>query len=128
HIGRTADGRQFFLTTPFIPDQPDGSPGCEFIVLYLFDEQGKLLHAQIDNLGSRAQLDRKAAKKLYKQRLAELGSIRNERIEIQPFQFERFGTVFGFVLREPEGKGSDWAVDVQPGDYMAFFRPFDSGM
>ena len=31
HVGRTRDGRQFFVTTPFVPH------GREFIAVYLFD-------------------------------------------------------------------------------------------
>jgi len=34
YVGRTADGRQFFLTTPFDPALAD--EGAEFIALYLF--------------------------------------------------------------------------------------------
>lgn len=33
-VGRTPDGRQFFLTTPFEPG------GREFVALYLFDAAG----------------------------------------------------------------------------------------
>lgn len=126
HIGCTADGRQFFLTTPFVP-AIGGNAGREFIALYLFDSQGILLDAQIDDLGPRASLDRDAAQHLYDQRLAGLGSVSFERIEVQPFQFERFGTTFGLVLRVPEDDDDVWAVEVQPGNYMAFFEPFDSG-
>jgi hypothetical protein len=50
HVGRTADGRQFFLTTPFEP-AIGGSDGNEFVALYLFDAAGKLLEAKIDEFG-----------------------------------------------------------------------------
>jgi hypothetical protein len=125
HIGRTADGRQFFLTTPFVPAWRDEA-GCEFIALYFFDAGGRFLDAHIDDLGPRANLDRDAARRLLKQRLAELGPVTYDRIEVQPFQIERFGTTFGLVLRELEDDDR-WAVEVQPGNYMAFFEPFDRG-
>jgi hypothetical protein len=125
-IGHTADGRQFFLTTPFVPALR-GDAGREFIALYLFNSEGRLLDAIIDDLGSRAGLDRDAAERLHSQRLAELGPVVHDRIEVQPFQFERFGTTFGLVLRFPEDEEDDWAVEAQPGNYMAFFEPFDSG-
>jgi hypothetical protein len=36
--------------------------------------------------------------------------------------------VFGLIVREPEESGDPWAVTVEPGDYMAFFAPWDSGV
>src|SRR5689334_9708150 len=44
-VGRTADGRQFFLTHPFVP-AVGGDPGREFLALYLFDKDGALLEAR----------------------------------------------------------------------------------
>lgn len=126
HVGRTTDERQFFLTNPFVP-ATGGATGCEFIALYIFDADGCLLDARIDDLGPRATLDHDAAERLYGQRLAELGEVRLERIQVHPFQVERFGTIFGLVLRAPEDDEDVWAVEVQPGNYMAFFEPFDSG-
>ena len=46
HVGRTADGRQFFLTTPFDP-AIGGRAGSEFVALYLFDATGKLLETRL---------------------------------------------------------------------------------
>ena len=126
HIGRTSDGRQFFLTLPFEPAR-SGSAGCEFVALYLFDEKGLLIEAKIDSMGPRATMDNEARQHLYMQRLKELGEISLERIEIAPYSVERFGTSFGLVLREPDGGDDFWAVEVQPGNYMAFFEPWDSG-
>lgn len=39
YVGRTRDGRQFFLTTPFEP-AINGQEGREFLALFLFDAQG----------------------------------------------------------------------------------------
>jgi hypothetical protein len=44
HVGHTADGRQFFLTTPFEPG------GREFVALYLFGADGSFAEARIDAL------------------------------------------------------------------------------
>jgi len=126
HIGRTADGSQFFLTTPFVPAIGD-SAGREFVALYLFDGQGRFREARIDDLGTRAQMDKEDARRVFEQRLAELGSVDYCRIEVQPFQLDRYGTTFGFVLRPPEEEGWGWWVIVEPGDYMAFHEPWDSG-
>lgn len=126
HVGWTADGKQFFLTTPFEP-AIGGRAGAEFIALYVFSDTGKLVDARIDELGPRSKLDNAKARRLYDQRLAELGDVEFGRITIAPFAIERFGTQFGLVLREPEEENEPWAVEAQPGNYMAFFEPWDSG-
>jgi hypothetical protein len=61
------------------------------------------------------------------QRLSELGPIVYCRIEVQPFAIERFGTTFGLVPRSPEDKDDSWWVEMQPGNYMDFHEPWDSG-
>ena len=126
HVGRTFDGRQFFLTTPFEPAIAD-KPGCEFVALYTFDESGKLIAAEIDSFGPRETMDDVARKSAYEVRLHSLGEVSFERIVIAPFSLEKFGTTFGLVLRQPEDEDDPWAVEVQPGNYMAFFEPWDSG-
>jgi len=128
HVGRTADGRQFFLTNPFEPASAVGaSDGGEFVALYLFDAAGKLLEATIDELGPRATVNEEERHRVYQQRLNGLGNVAFERIEVAPFAVERFGTTFGLILRQPEDVDDPWAVEVMPGNYMAFFEPWDSG-
>lgn len=122
YVGHTADGRQFFLTTPFEPG------GREFIALYLFDSAGKLIGARIEDLGARATLDHEKRRGLRDEWLRELGSVERDRIEVAPFTVERFGLQFGFVPRVPEEADDPWAVEVQPGNYMAFFEPWDTGV
>ncbi len=121
YVGHTADGRQFFLTTPFEPG------GREFIALYLFDSAGRLIEARIEDLGPRATLDREGRRALRDEWLRELGSVERDRIEVAPFTVERFGLQFGLVPRVPEQDDEPWAVEAQPGNYMAFFEPWDSG-
>jgi hypothetical protein len=124
-IGNLGD-RQFILTTPFEP-AIGGKPGAEFIALYIFNTDGKLLEAKIDELGPRATLDKEKARKLNEQRLKELGDVHFGRVFVAPFSVKRFGTEFGLVVREPEEVDDVWAVEMQPGNYMAFFEPWDSG-
>jgi hypothetical protein len=126
HVGRTADGRQFILTTPFEP-AIGSSKGSEFVALYLFDGDGKLLEATIDDFGPRVTLDEDKRRQVYELRLRELGNVEYDRVEIVPFAIKRFGTTFGLVVREPEDDDDIFAVEMQPGNYMAFFEPWDSG-
>jgi len=125
-VGRTKDGIQIFVTNPFIPALGD-EPGREFLAVYLFDPKGKLSEARIDDLGTRAELDREAARNLLERRMAELGPVDYGRIEVQPFALERFGTTFGLVPRAQEEEDEGWWVELQPGNYMAFHEPWDSG-
>jgi hypothetical protein len=127
HIGRMLDGRQFFLTTPFEPAFGDEKPGCEYIALFTFDSAGVLLEAKIESFGPRATLDDAKCKEVYDSWLKELGEVSFERIEVAPFSVERFGTQFGLIPREPEDEEDVWAVELLPGNYMAFFSPWDSG-
>ena len=126
HIGHTADGRQFFLTTPFVPivDEDDCQ---EFVALYLFAADGALLEARIDVLGRRSELDLDAARAAYQRRLAELGEVRFDRIEVAPFAVDRFGTTFGLIVRAPEDEDGLWWVELEPGNCMAFTEPWDRG-
>ena len=128
HVGRTTDGRQFFLTNPFEPASVVGAgDGGEFVALYLFDSAGELLEARIDEFGPRSAVNEEERRRVYQQRLQELGDVTFERIEVAPFAVECFGTTFGLVLRQPEDEDDPWAVEVLPGKYMAFSGPWDSG-
>jgi hypothetical protein len=126
-IGHTGNGRQFFVTTPFVPALASQA-GREFLAVYIFDENGDLLDARIDDLGPRSTLNRTEARQLLDRRMEELAPLEYGRIQIKPFAVERFGITFGLVLRSPEEPGDSWWVEVQPGNYMAFHEPWDSGI
>lgn len=126
YVGYTADGRQFFLTTPFVPAS-DQHPGREFLALYQFDAKGRLLEARVEDLGTRAALDAEQVWAAHGRLLASLGPVTFGPIEVAPFCVERFGVEFGLIPLRPEEPGEDWSVIVEPGNYMAFFPPWDSG-
>src|ERR1035437_4955457 len=126
HIGRMADGRQFLLTTPFEP-AIGGRTGCEYVALYTFDGGGGLIDAKIESFGPRDRVKHEDISARYESMLASLGAVSFDRIVVAPFQVERFGSSFGLILREPEEEGAVWAVEMQPGNSMAFFEPWDSG-
>jgi hypothetical protein len=125
-VGRAKDGLQVFVTTPFVPAVGDES-GREFLAVYIFDPNGKLVEARIDDLGPRSALNRDQARQLLEQRMSELGPLDYGRIVVQPFAIERSGTTFGLVPRAPEGENDGWWVELQPGNYMAFHEPWVSG-
>jgi hypothetical protein len=125
-VGRTVDGRQFFLTNPFVP-AVGGHPGREFLALYLFDTDGALLDARIEDLGTRAELNEGAARARQAALLESLGPVKYRTIKVAPFKVERFGVEFGFIPQPPEEPGEDWSVIVEPGNYMCFWPPWTSG-
>ena len=124
HIGKLADGQQFFLTAPFVPAFGD-TDGGEYIALFTFDTDGKLLSSQIDNLGPRKSLDQDAASKLYDERLASLDNPQFSDIRIAPFKTVHDGVEFGLIPRECEDDVDVRAIELKPGNYMAFFDPWD---
>ena len=126
HVGRTADGRQFFLTTLFEPEM-GRKAGNEFVALFLFDQRGKLIEAKIDQFGPRRTMDDEKRRAIYEARLRELGAVTFQRIEVAPFAVKRFGTRFGLIAQAPEEEDGEWVVELQPGNFMAFYKPWDSG-
>lgn len=127
HVGHTADGRQFFLTMPFDTGTEAAGGAREFVALYIFDAAGTFLEAKIDAVGGGAQTDPTVGKTVYATRLRQLGKVTFDRIVVAPFSVMRFHTTFGLVADEPAGDGN-WWVTAQPGNYMAFAAPWDSGV
>jgi len=125
-VGTTQDGMQFFVTMPFIAALGDEA-GREFLAVFLFHSNGRFSEVRIDYLGPRPAVNREETQRLLDKRIAELGPVDYGRIEVQPFAIERFGTTFGLVSRAPEAEDDSWWVELQPGNYMAFHKPWDSG-
>ncbi len=120
HVGRTADGRQFFLTTPF-------EPGHEYVALFLWDADGTFLEARIDDFGPRDSLDELARRRTFDGRLRELGEVSYEEIVVAPFSVEELGSEIGLIARPPEDADDEWRVEMMPGNYMSFYAPWDTG-
>lgn len=125
HIGETGE-MQFFLTTPFVPAGAN-TDGCEFIALYLFDAFGEFIEAKIENLGPRKDLDRDIAKARYDEILNSIDDPTFCDINIEPFSVVKFGVEFGLIPVKSEylEEGEEAPLEVQPGNYMAFFPPWD---
>jgi hypothetical protein len=113
-------------SNPFDPASPT-NPGNEFVALYLFGKNGDFIEALIDEFGPRNKMDTDARDTLCKKRLDELGDIEFGRIEIAPFSIEKFGVTFGLIPNEMEAEDDELSISLMPGDYMAFYEPWDSG-
>jgi hypothetical protein len=106
-VGRTMDGRQFFITTHV--DPKCRIHGHAFVALYFFNVEGTLLEAKIDDVGELGSVDREAWCRLVDQRFSELGWTTLRRIVMKPFVVERFGLKFGLIVRSPKETGATWA-------------------
>lgn len=126
HIGRTKDNIQFLLTTPFEPKLPT-SEGCEYLALFKFDLEGNLIDSELEVFGPRDTYDENKRKTQYLELLKGLGKVEYQRIEVKPFSIKYNGIDIGLIVREPEDEDDIWAVELLPGNYMAFFEPWDSG-
>lgn len=132
YIGKTSDGRQFFLTDPFVPAIGD-SVRREFLALYLFDAKGALLEARIEDLGARpvsilpGQVNPKQSQALLEEWLSKLDKVTFCDIKVAPFRVERFGIEFGLMPCPPDEEIEEdhWWVILLPGNYMAFYPPWD---
>ena len=127
NIGKIGDGRQFFLTCPFVPGNSK-SAGAEYVACYIFDAAGELISAQIDALGVRGTGTAEKRVLIVEKRLKALGKTRRQAIKVVPFSINKYGTEFGLIARPPEDPSDaedHWWVEAQPGNYMAFYPPWD---
>jgi hypothetical protein len=62
---------------------------------------------------------------LQKEMLEDLGVTKFCNIKVSPFVHEWNGVSFGLVTQAPEDEDEEWNVIAEPGDYMAFYPPWD---
>jgi len=126
-VGHTRDKRQFFITQPFVPY------GHDFVARYLFDNRGQCIEIQLHDLGPRTTLEPPGntlhenadAETIQQNFLRELGDFEFGDIEVSPFSHEAFGTTFGLIAQPPDEEDEEWTVIAEPGNYMAFYPPWD---
>lgn len=121
--GTTGDGRRFFITTPFEAGTPT-DPGNEFVALFLWNADGTFDSIDVDAFGPRELVSEDDHQDALERRISRLGDFTIEAISVAPFAVQSHGTTFGFVPQEFEGSVS---VNLQPGDYMAYYEPWESG-
>lgn len=134
YVGKLKDGSQFFLTFPFEP-RLEGRKGGNYIALYRFDEYGALLEAEIFDEKQEGLTTESAVDAFTERLLERLGPHTFQDISVTPFSVSAFGLEFGLIFdpgdddTDDAGEDDDddpsiW-VTVEPGNYMAFFPPWD---
>jgi hypothetical protein len=123
YVGRTFDERLFFLTSPWIPENLN-EPRREFVALYIFDFEGNLIDAEIDERENPESFEEE--EQLMRRRLKQLSKKTYRCIRVVPFGIYKYGIEFGLIPFQSEVNG-DWWVNMQPSNYMAFCAPWDNG-
>lgn len=124
-LGKTEDGRQFFGYETFV--FPNGVPTSdwekhrkEYVVLYIFDQEGNHLKTDHWYAGTTSETDETVIRERLEQMIRELGQTTFSDIEVKPFQTIIDGIVFGLVPNEEEE-----TVDLEPSSTISFHEPWD---
>lgn len=124
-VGKTEDGRQFFGYETFV--FPNGIPTSdwekyrkEYVVLYIFDQEGNHLKTDHWYAGTTSETDETVIRERLEQMIRELGQTTFSDIEVKPFQTIIDGIVFGLVPNEEEE-----TVDLEPSSTISFHEPWD---
>ena len=121
YVGKTENGEQFFLTTPFI------AGGDEFVALFIWYRDGIFKEAIIDNLGPRTTMDEVERTRIFKKRLDDLGDYKLSVIDVEPFEIEKFNTKFGLFYKKVYFEDDEpyECIEFHPGDFISFYPPWE---
>ena len=125
-IGKYDDGKQFWGYEHFVSVPVDGETDWqkyrhEYVVLYLFDKEGKLESYKYWYAGTTSDLNCDTEKKL-KQLVKELGRIRYCNIRVKPFEIKIDGHTFGLIaIQDPDYE----RVELHPSNVIAFTEPWN---
>jgi hypothetical protein len=134
YVGTTADGRRFFITTPFRwRTFEDEFAGRDFVALYLWGADGEFQEARFEQVATRDEasslpgntLPAEAYEAGFRRMLDRLGPVTYGDVEVAPFVFDLGSVEFGLVSHPPEDDGDEWSVTAMPGNYMCFYPPWD---
>jgi len=109
YVGHTGEGFQFFITGLH-----------NFLALFLFNDAGDLVEAQVDRLTEDNDYE-----SLVQQRLDQVKPVEFDFIEIKPFAVEHYGIMMGLIPNKHDG--GEWWVELYPGNHLAFHEPWDTG-
>ncbi|GAO41404.1 hypothetical protein [Flavihumibacter petaseus] len=127
HLGRTADGRQFFgyVTHVYsiLPKDVSGDPDDyrnEYAILHLFDQDGNHLETKHWLGGTTKQVTDRMMFAHLAGMVEALGEIHYGNIIVRLFETEIDGVTFGLIPETQFG-----FIELQPNSTIAFAAPWD---
>ncbi|NRB52269.1 MAG: hypothetical protein HRU41_31635 [Saprospiraceae bacterium] len=126
HIGLYEGDKQFWCYQTFVQDSEGLAEGAswekyrrEYVVLFLFDQEGNLEKAQWEFAGTTdfIQFDTEAK---IEEMTSRLRGVTFGDIEIKPFKVEIDGYQFGLIPNQEAEM-----IELQPGSTIAFSEPWD---
>ncbi|WP_435355377.1 hypothetical protein [Emticicia sp. SJ17W-69] len=126
YIGKFDSGKQFFGYEHFVskpsPNEIDWQKNRhEYVVLYLFDENGSLESFKYWYAGTTAELNCDTNKKL-DELVKSLGKVRFCNIKVAPSHIEIDGIIFGLI---PKIDDDYERIELDPSSTIAFSEPWD---
>jgi hypothetical protein len=127
YVGKTLDEKQFWGYTTFVFTKPYSEIignwqdyRDEYAILHIFDKQGICLDTKHILVGTANQVDDITLYTKLEEIVAELGIIEFADIEVELFNTEINGIVFGLIPNEEYG-----VVDLEPSSTISFGEPWD---
>lgn len=124
-VGKTSDGSQFFATDALFTSQNVRTQRTvrDYVAVFLWNQDGSFREMRLDSFDRRSSESFELRAKTFQDRIDELGAITLCDIRVAPFEEVRDGVSFGLIYAPDEGNG-EW-VELQPGNEMAFYPPWD---
>lgn len=119
--GKITDGKQVFVTSDLNYDA-NVCKTTDYIVVYIWDNEGTFIDAQVTKLGVRGVYKDDEAAKIYEKIVNSINDFTQHEIKVKPCRFEYDGIVFGFIPRTDE---EFTCVEVMPGNCLCFTEPFN---
>lgn len=126
-LGKLSDDTYFLMSSQLHRDW-HAETTTDYICKFLFNSNGDLIDHKIVKIGIRGKYKDADGVKEYVKLAPAKGTYEDADISIKPFSVLFDGIEFGFILRTPEDEEEIWAVEFMPGNTMAFFEPWDSGV
>jgi len=123
YIGRYANGNQFFGYETFLHTTPAPRGNDwqnhrkEYVVLYIFDDEGNFIDFKYWYVGTTAE--NKETKPALELMIESGGTYEFCNIEVKPFQVEIDGEIFGLIPDEEYD-----SIELMPSSTIAFYEPW----
>lgn len=123
NIGRTADGRFYWIDTQLISAARQVTR--DYVCTFLFDPDGRLADHSLEFIGVRGDYAKGAVRDAIARHIAALGQHSISEIWVKPFTVESDGAAFGLIPRQTQS--GVWRVEFMPGNTLSFYPPWDKG-